>query len=324
MTRRLTLLLLAGLLAPALLAPTAQAQSKTRVAIGIGDQSPAMFSNPAYQALGIKKVRYFIDWDAMKVPAKRERAEAYVAAARAAGDRVFMHVNTNDFTPKKAKLPSVREYRRDVGRLVRHFRKKGVREWGVWNEANHKSQPTWDNPRRAAQYYREMRRLCRGCTILGLDILDQAGDARYIQRFMAALPSSIRRSSSLRVGIHNYSDTNRKRSRGTARIIRTVKRYNRRASFWLTETGGVVNFGRSFPCNERRAANRVGYMFTLAKKYRRDIDRLYAYSWTGEDCQGFDAGLTRSDGSLRPAYEHVQVAGQVLHPLTRQGLPRVV
>jgi hypothetical protein len=300
MTRRLILLIVAGALAPALVAPSAGA--KTRVAVGIGDQNPAMFTDANYRALGIKKVRYFIPWNAARDAGKLAAADAYVAAARRAGDRVFMHVSTDDYTPKKAKLPSARQYRREVGRLVRRYRKQGVREWGAWNEANHKSQPTWDNPRRAATYYREMRRICRGCTILALDILDQAGDSRYIRRFMSALPRSLRTSRSLRVGIHNYSDTNRKRSRGTRRIINAVRSRNRRASFWLTETGGVANFGRSFPCDMRRQANRTSYMFTLAKRFRRHVDRIYAYSWTGADCRGFDAGLTNADGSVRPAY----------------------
>ena len=35
---------------------------------------------------------------------------------------------------------------------------------------------------------------------------------------------------------------------------------------------------------------------------RRDIKRLYVYNWTGANCNGFDTGLTRADGSLRPAY----------------------
>jgi hypothetical protein len=91
-----------------------------------------------------------------------------------------------------------------------------------------------------------MRRICRGCTIVALDVLDQRGVARYIRRWYRALSRSLRSRARL-VGIHNYSDTNRLRSRGTRSIIRTVKRYSRHARFWMTETGGVVNFGRSFP-----------------------------------------------------------------------------
>jgi hypothetical protein len=173
----------------------------------------------------------------------------------------------------------------------------------VWNEANHRSQPTWRSPRQAARYYRVMRRICRGCTIVALDVLDQRGVERYIRRWYKALSPSLRRRARL-VGIHNYSDTNRFRSRGTRTIIRTVKHANRHASFWMTETGGVVNFGRSFPCSPRRASKAISYMFTLARRFHHDVKRLYAYNWTGAGCHGtgFDAGLTTPSGARRTGY----------------------
>jgi hypothetical protein len=304
MTHRiLTLAALAVALAGGL-ALASPAAARTNVAVGLGDQSEAMFASPAYQQLNLRKTRYFIRWDAMRDTFQRANAERYVAAAGAAGVRVFMHVSTNDFRAKRAELPSVKRYRREVGRLVRHFRARGVTEWGVWNEANHNTQPTWDNPKRAADYFRQMRAICKGCTIVALDVLDQPGVERYIRRFYAALPASQRKYAKI-VGIHNYSDTNRKRSSGTRDIIREVKRRDAtRTQFWLTETGGVVEFGSSFQCSERRAASRVTYMFSLARKYRRDIKRLYAYNWHGTDCTTrFDTGLVRLDGSTRPAYE---------------------
>jgi hypothetical protein len=171
----------------------------------------------------------------------------------------------------------------------------------VWNEENHKSQPTYKNARRAATYYRTMRKICHHCTIVALDLLDQRGVKGYIARWFRALPRSYRHRR-IDVGIHNYSDTNRRRSRGTSTIIRATRRYNRHARFWLTETGGIVNFGGAWPCNERRAASRISYMFKLAKKFRHTVKRLYAFSWTGNNCQGFDAGLARADGSTRPGY----------------------
>jgi hypothetical protein len=284
------------------LAVPAVASARTKVAVGLGDQRAEMFAHPAFKALKLKKTRFFVRWDLMKRPANEiADAERFVSTARAAGVRVLMHVSTNDLRAKKAKLISTTQYRRDVGRLVRHFRARGVREFGVWNEANHKTQPTYRSASRAAAYYRVMKQICKGCTIVGLDVIDQAGVERYIGRFFNALPRSYR-SSKVLVGIHNYSDTNRYRSRGTSGIIRATRKYNRRAKFWLTETGGVVNFGRSFPCSTTRAKKATSYMFTLARQFDRYIDRLYAYNWTGADCNGFDAGLTAGNGSLRPAY----------------------
>jgi hypothetical protein len=282
-------------------ATAGEAAARTRVAVGLGDQSAAMFSSPDYRALKLTKARYYIRWDAAKEPSTLAAADAYVAAARAAGVRVLMHISTNDFRIKKAKLPSVASYRKYVGKLVKRYRAQGVREWGVWNEANHASQPTYRSPTRAASYFKTMRSLCKGCTIVALDVLDQAGVERYIRRFMGALGSY--RRYVREVGVHNYSDTNRKRSSGTSAIIRTVHHYRKSAAIWLTETGGVVEFGGAWKCSESRAASRISYMFSLARKYRSSIKRLYAYNWQGTDCESrFDAGLVRKDGTRRPGY----------------------
>jgi hypothetical protein len=293
-------LVLGGYAAALTLVPASEAR-RVRVAVGIGDQNAAMFSNPHFSRLKVRKARYFVRWDVMRRPAERAKLDNWLYAAALTRVRPLVHVSTNDLRAKRARLPSVARYRRDVGRLVRHIRARGVRDVGVWNEANHKTQPTWRNPRRAAAYYRVMRRLCRGCTIVGLDMLDQAGAGRYIRRFFRALPRGLRHRRIV-VGIHNYSDTNRRRARGTRSIIRAVRRQDRRARFWLTETGGVVNFGRSFPCNTHRAASRTAYMFRLARRYDRYVERLYAYNFYGAGCRGFDAGLVEADGTPRPAY----------------------
>lgn len=280
------------------------ASARTNVAVGLGDQNAAMFSAPAYKALELKKTRYFIGWNAASKPAQLRRADAFVRAARRARVKVLMHISDPDLRRNQGRLPSVKQYRSSVGRLVKRYKRLGVKEWGVWNEANHDSQSTFRNPKRAAQFFLAMRSICRGCTIVALDVLDQKGATGYVRRWYAALPRSERRFANV-VGIHNYSDTNRKRSTGTARIITEVKRRDtERTAIWLTETGGVVAFGGSFKCDEARAANRISYMFTLAKKYRRDIKRLYSYNWQGTDCTTrFDAGLIRLDGTTRPSYD---------------------
>jgi hypothetical protein len=298
-----TKLLLAAVVSTALLT-AGTAQAKTNIAVGIGDQSPTMFASPAYKALKLKKTRYFLPWNSIHNPDQLAKADAFVKAARASKVKVLLHISTDDFTSKKAKLPSVKAYKKDVGALVRRYKKLGVREWGAWNEANHASQPTYRSPKRAAQFFTTLRSVCSGCTIVALDVLDQAGVATYVKKFYAAVPAGKRKFVKI-VGIHNYSDVNRKRTTGTATIIRTVKKLDRTSTdFWLTETGALVSFGGSFPCSESRAKNRMTYMFTLAKKYRRDITRLYSYNWQGTDCTNrFDAGLVHPDGSTRPSYD---------------------
>ena len=295
---------------PAAPAPATTPTGAIGVAVGIGDQSVAMFDNPLFQALGVKKVRYFIKWDMVDRPGELALADAWVNRATALKQQVLMHISSNDLTNlKQAELPSVRVYKEKVKQLIERYRPLGVRTWGAMNEANHASQPTWDNPRRAAQYFLALRQLCKRCTILALDVLDQRGVDRYIERFYAALGR--RRSLAKFVGIHNYSDTNRRRDSGTRLIINTVKVQNPGAQFWLTETGGVAKFGKSFPCDpaspqtaERRQARAVDFMFTLTRRFRADLRRLYVYNFTSDDCAGrFDSGVVRRDGTARPAYD---------------------
>ncbi len=309
MSRRFAVSLLAAL---AVLVVPASAPAKVNVAVGIGDQSSRMFGSPLYESLALKRTRYFIEWNAIDQQGELAKALAFVNAARASGVTTLMHISTDDINSvPRRKLPSVRAYRSKVRALYKVFRPLGVKEWGVWNEANHKTQPTAKNPKRAAQFFTTLRSFCKGCTIVALDVLDQSGVETYIKRWFRALGRN--RTKAKVIGIHNYSEVNRKlgerRSRsslrkypGTKRIIDAGRKGNRRVKFWYTETGGLVNFGRAFPCSESRAASRTKYMFTLAKRYRRHVTRLYTYNWFGADCIGFDAGLVDADGTARTAY----------------------
>src|SRR3954453_5907827 len=99
---RMTTKMICGLLAALLLVPAA-VNAKTHVAVGLGDQHASTFSAPAFRALHIKKVRYFIRWDAAKVPYALAQADDYVRAAKAAHVRVLLHFSTNNFAHGKAK-----------------------------------------------------------------------------------------------------------------------------------------------------------------------------------------------------------------------------
>jgi hypothetical protein len=300
--------LLLSLVALAVLTAGAQsASAKTPIRVGIGDQQVSMFDQDAFQRAKIERVRYFIPWNATDNPTELFRATAYVQRARAEGMQVFLHISSDDLRRRRAELPSVERYRSRVGRLVRHFRKLGVREFGAFNEANHDSQPTWRSPTRAASFFRELYRMvkpgCPGCAVVALDVLDQPGVERYMRSFYRALTATYRRRATI-VGIHNYGDVNRQRTTFTGSIIRQARAYNRSTKFWYTETGGIVNFGRNFKCSTSRAASRLDDMFDLAKRYRRSgVQRLYVYNWTGAGCDArFDAGLTTPGGRTRAGY----------------------
>ena len=329
MTRK-SLLAVLALVAVIAAIPASASAAKIPVAVGIGDQSPSIFSQPNFTKLKIKKVRYFIRWNAKDNAGELAAADAYINAAKAAKVRVLLHVSSDILLRaseakakglESAKLPSVAEYRDKVGFLIDRYGGKSI-DWGTWNEINHDSQPTWNNPKRAAQFFVAMRSMCKGCNIVAMDLLDQRGVGSYIKRWFRALKPSQRRAAKV-IGIHNYSDTNRyrqkRRPKGqmTSQIIRAVKRYNKRTKYYLTETGGLAKFGSSFPCGSskksqskalKRQAKAIADMFSLVRRFRRQgVQRLYSYNYWGTDCTSrFDAGLVRSDGSERPAYRRVK------------------
>ena len=308
--RTKTLLPLLALLA---LAPAAPASAASSIKVGVADQSPRMFDSPAFQRLNIKRTRYFVPADVMRDAVELEKATAFVTAARNAGVSTLIHVSTADLRDKRGPIVSASRYRTDVAKLVKHFRALGVRDFGAWNEVNHKTQETWNRVGNAVSYFKSMysavRARCRSCAVVGLDMLDQVGSDRYIRSFYARLSPTWRKRLTI-VGIHNYSDVNRNRSTGIAKIINTVRRYNKRAKFWFTETGALASFGRSFRYSESRQASRMRNMFTYASRYKaRGVQRVYSYNFfgieTGTGCGstcGFDAGLVAADGTPRPVF----------------------
>ena len=84
---------------------------------------------------------------------------------------------------KVCRAPSVKAYTASFNRFRRAY--PFVRTYGVWNEANHISQPIYKNPKRAAQYFLAARKACRRCTLVAADVLDIRGMQPYLQRVPA-------------------------------------------------------------------------------------------------------------------------------------------
>ena len=307
-------LTITAVLAVLALAPSA-AHAKVPIRVGIGDQQVSMFDNPLFQGRKFKLVRYFVPWNIETNKQQLALATAYVERARKDHIQVLLHISSDDLRIKKAKLPSVAAYRTQIKKIVATFRPLGVRDFGAWNEVNHASQPTYKSPTRAADFfveaYRAIKPRCSFCNVVALDVLDQTGVERYMRSFYRHLSSTYRKRATL-VGIHNYGDVNRQRTTFTRNIIRQSHSFNSKTRFWFTETGGLVKFGRNFPCSETRARNRLRNMFSLARTYRTSgVQRLYVYNWTAppDGCDGrFDAGLVNFDGTPRPGYNYLRDA----------------
>jgi hypothetical protein len=300
MTRLLTLAAAVAVLTGCSLAANTP-RSDAAVVVGIGDQLPQTFTDPLFQNLGIRYARNFTAWNVALKDDQAAGLDGWIQAAEAANvDPLISFSQTfgSNCPARPCHLPTVRQYTR----AFRAFRKRWpqIRTFNPWNEANHRSQPTFKNPKRAAQYYNVVRKHCRGCTIVAADVIDEKNMVKWLTVFK-------RYARKPRIwGLHNYRDTNRRRGQrlgGTKELLQTV-----RGKVWLTETGGLVKFvlpdGRTlFPRSTTRAARAVRRMFALARQYRSRIKRLYIYNWNGSPRRArFDAGLVNPDGTPRPAY----------------------
>lgn len=313
--RALTPLTLA-LAAIALLAPSASAAGSAharaaarptahvaaRYQTGIGDEYPDMFGDPLWQQLHTKIARYIAPYDALVHRDSLARATAWIRAAEEQNVQMMVAFYHSEHTPTT--LPSVALYRRDVQKFVKRFPK--VRQYQAWDEANrgnirhYLSSPS---ARTTAQYYQALRRLCTTCTVIGLDVLDQSNigpTLEYISEFKREIGHLHTVMPGI-WGLHDYSDVNRMQSWRTREVSRALG-----GQVWLTETGGIVQFGGAFPNRHgsglTRAARVLSYTFGLAASVSR-VKRLYLYNWTGGvNSSRFDAGLTDSRRRPRKGY----------------------
>ena len=302
MTMHRRTLPIVALLLCAIFAAPAQANFR----VGIADQDVAMFDNPRYQKLNIERIRYLVPFDWHKRKYQVAELTSFMNRANADGAEVLVHFtarrgcykNGRYLRKKVCRAPSVKTYRKSFKKFRARFPYADT--FGVWNEANHVSQPTARKPGKAAKYFLAARKKCRSCTFVAADVLDSKNMESWLGKFRRKAGSKAKI-----YGLHNYGDVNRRRTAGTRRLLRTVP-----GQVWLTETGGILKFLPSFKRSTKRQANRTKYMFKLAARYdsrrsgmRSRITRLYNYQWTGVSRGSrFDAGLVHPNGKGRKAY----------------------
>jgi hypothetical protein len=269
---------------------------------GIGNQEAGMFSNPLWQQLRTKIVRYVAPYDAVAHLADLNKAITFIRGAEATHEQVLVAFYHSEVTPTK--LPSVALYKHYVQKFVKRF--PHVRQYQSWDEANRGNVPhafTSPSATLTAQYYQALIRVCKGCTAIGLDVLDAQNigpTLTYISEFKREI-GRLRTVMPKIWGLHNYSDINRLESWRTSALLRALG-----GQVWLTETGGLVKFGGAFPNSHgsglTRAAKALKYMFAVAGS-RPQVKRLYVYNWNGgTSSTRFDAGLTNVHEQPRAGY----------------------
>jgi hypothetical protein len=289
------------LAAAALLALPAAASAAP--VVGIGEQSPSIFTDPDWTRLDAPDVRYIVAWDALRVPWEKAEVDDYLAAARDAGARVLLGFSRSR-SPKKSRrkyLPSPSRLRREFLAFRSHY--PWVKTYLTWNEANHRGQPTWNRPDIVARYYDMLRRNCRSCTIVGPSVLDTLAMPSWVR--------AVEKRTKHRVRIwalHNYIDANRFRTRGTESLLAATRKTH--SSIWFTETGGLVrrdNGSRiEFAGSKRHAVLATRQVEKLARLSKR-IKRVYFYHWVAPPPDStWDSALMDPRGKPRPSYRVVR------------------
>lgn len=264
--------------------------------VGVGDNNWPMFHDNNYKALGTKISRLVIPYDFYRNPVELERTRLWLEGARASGVDPLVSLHRSEKYPTK--LPTVAEFSESVKFLLSNF--PWLKTISPWNEANHKSQPTVKNPKRAAQYFNQTKILCPSCKIVAADVLDQTNLQPWLKKFL-------RYAKKPKIwGLHSYTDANRNKpwkKSATLKFLRATK-----GEVWLTEVGGIVAFNRTYAFNPDRAA--VALKRTLDMGFRdKRIKRIYLYCWFGsmsDASSGYpydwDSGLVDPDGKTRTGY----------------------
>jgi hypothetical protein len=269
---------------------------------GIGNETAGMFRNQLWKNLHTKIVRYVAPYDAAVHVPSLNNAITFIQGAEASHEQVLVAFYHSEYTPTK--MPSTATYKHDIEKFIKLFPR--VRQYESWDEANRGNEPhQFSSPSAtlAAQYYQQLIRVCKGCTAIGLDVLD-AENISPTLTYIAEFKHEIGHLETVMPkiwGLHNYSDINRMESWRTNDLVKALG-----GQVWLTETGGLVKFGGAFPNKNgsglTRSAKVLKYMFAVAGSHPQ-IKRLYIYDWNGGTASTrFDAGLTNIHEQARAGY----------------------
>ncbi|HEY2769477.1 MAG TPA: glycosyl hydrolase [Solirubrobacteraceae bacterium] len=266
------------------------------VVVGIGDQGTGMFSDPLFQALGVKEARLTVSWD-VAVNGKRhsELANDTTWLNDAAADHVTPLIS---FSGNGNYIPNVAQYTKAVKAFMKKFPK--VKRYTPWNEPDWVYRSISRHPLLAASFYNSLKRNCKHCTVLAGDLYLPAGPlARWIKAYRKGLHAHVDGWA-----LHNYYDVREHNANQLKALQKLTK-----GPIWLDEISGVERRGHWQFKNQSAAAanNDEKYLFSLPKKYRR-VSRIYHYQWQSAPTAGWDSGLIDAEGKARPAYYTLKAA----------------
>jgi len=263
--------------------------------IGLADNRPETMLDPRFEQSGIKRMRVLVPYDDIARGGIRVRyLDSWLQTARGRGIEplVSFYRSYQD----RHRLPSVETFRRDF----RLFRKRypWVRYFSTWDEANFPAaQPTGNNPRRTAQFYRAIRGDCsRGrCTVITAGF--RADGSAHSARWLSEFKRHIGRGPHI-WGLVSHPDVNRFQSVYTQDFLRET-----RGPVWVTEVGAIHFFGRGLRPSIPRQTRAMRYLMSAYPRVSSRIERMYVYHWRAARGDSlFDSALLSVEGEARPAY----------------------
>jgi len=266
--------------------------------VGVAEQTPDVFRDARFLALGIHAARLSVAWDVFDNRAQTKALDQWLRAARADGVSPLISFDHHAPSGRGRSAPSPGA----LAHTFRIFRARypWVHDFATWNEANYCGEPTCHRPALVASYYRVLRQTCRSCTVLGAELLDQPGMVAWVRAFDRALGGQPGIW-----GLHNYIGANRLQIGSTVSLLRAT-----RSEIWFTETGGVVSrhnhSDEGFPQSPAHAAVVTGFIFNRLARLSRRITRVYIYQWNAGPgrTQSWDSGLVGPEPGFaaRPAF----------------------
>lgn len=269
------------------------------VQLGIAEEKSPVFTDPLFLELGMKIARRTVAWDTFQYEWQIGEVHDWMMKARAAGIQPLISFNRSRVAERRHMVPSRRQWLA----MFKDFRARypWVRDFVASNESNH-TPPGAKNPKRAAQYYKDMKKACRQCRIAAATINEQPK-----KKFMETWIKKFIRAAGHRPKIwalHNYYGANTFSLKFTKRFLKATKT----GEVWVTEVGGLVkrrsaNFAGKLKMREGRAHSTRAWKYILNRMISVDrrIKRVYLFHWNNATARdSWDSALVSHDGKPRP------------------------
>lgn len=269
------------------------------VQLGIAEEKAPVFTDPLFLELGMKIARRSVAWDTFQYDWQIAEVEEWMLKAKAAGITPLIAFNRSRIAEKRHLIPSRAQWLEGFKEFRRRY--PWAKDFAATNESNH-TPPGAKSPKRAAQYYFDMRKACRTCRIAAATINEQP-KKKFMEGWISRFRKALGKHRPKFWALHNYYGANNFSVKGTKRFMRATKS----GQVWITETGGLVarrsgNFAGKLKMREGLKHSTRAWKFILNRLIAVSprIKRAYLFHWNNATARdSWDSALVTHDGKPR-------------------------